>query len=398
MFNQKRLTFEQAWSVISDIAKACREFNELQFKYRQLALSVILAAYAAIGYFWVNADKGEAPPVTAGSSALPAKPEGLKEGKPAAESRPAESDRKSDSSNATSAKAAPSPETINRLEMIFFGIGLISAFTSWVIWQIDARYHRLLEANFNAAKDFEERLSKRATPNSPALIHLAMAGNTPESSVILSMSIFYWLAAIAGMLPWYAFVFLHRSVPWFGTSANMSGLVSATVLTAVFVASYYFGIKLKSSDTKKQYPERPSTDHCSSNSTKVFDGRLRDSARMAFKRAYCDYSDFAVGAAVLACNEAGEKDVFVGCNVENASYGLTMCAERNAIASAVAAGYHVVEQVLVYTDTVEPTPPCGACRQVIHEFGPQAKICLASPSRERFFKIEELLPHPFGKV
>src|SRR5204863_9331542 len=89
--------------------------------------------------------------------------------------------------------------------------------------------------------------------------------------------------------------------------------------------------------------------------------KMKEEARAAMKNAYCDYSDFAVGAAVLT--ESGE--IFVGCNVENASYGLTMCAERNAIFQALAHGRRDVKAVVVVTPTETPTTPCGACRQVI---------------------------------
>ena len=92
----------------------------------------------------------------------------------------------------------------------------------------------------------------------------------------------------------------------------------------------------------------------------------------AAAHAYCPYSHFRVGAAVLT--DRGE--IFAGCNVENASYGLTICAERNAVFQAVAQadGPLVIRAVVVYTPTAEPTAPCGACRQVINEFGPDAEV------------------------
>src|SRR5271169_5350356 len=88
-------------------------------------------------------------------------------------------------------------------------------------------------------------------------------------------------------------------------------------------------------------------------------------ARQAASHAYCPYSRFHVGAAILT----GRGGIFAGCNVENASYGLTICAERNAIFQAVARqGATKIRAVLVYTPTKKPTAPCGACRQVINEF------------------------------
>jgi cytidine deaminase len=118
-------------------------------------------------------------------------------------------------------------------------------------------------------------------------------------------------------------------------------------------------------------------------------------AREAAARAYCPYSRFNVGAAVLT--SAGE--IFSGCNVENASYGLTICAERNAVFQAVSRGRGPlsIRAVVVYTPTAEPTAPCGACRQVINEFGPNALVvstCSGPDSLES--SLEQLLPKAFG--
>ena len=100
-------------------------------------------------------------------------------------------------------------------------------------------------------------------------------------------------------------------------------------------------------------------------------------ARAVRKRAHAPYSNFHVGAAVL--DERGR--VHVGCNVENASYGLTICAERNAIAAAVAAGARRLQAVAVVTETRPPGTPCGACRQVLAEFGgDDLVVLLASPT------------------
>lgn len=121
--------------------------------------------------------------------------------------------------------------------------------------------------------------------------------------------------------------------------------------------------------------------------------KMREAAREAMRNAYPEYSDFAVGAAVLT----GTGKTFVGCNVENASYGLTMCAERNAIFQAIAQGQRDLKAVVVVTPTEKPTTPCGACRQVINEFNPDADIfCFAEGNVVRQFKLTELLPHAFG--
>jgi cytidine deaminase len=125
--------------------------------------------------------------------------------------------------------------------------------------------------------------------------------------------------------------------------------------------------------------------------------RLRDAARLAATRAYCPYSRFPVGAAVLS--ESGA--VFAGCNVENASSGLTICAERNAVFQLVASGESPPRPraVLIYTPTPTPTTPCGACRQVLHEFGPDCLVISACDGPDSIeTTLERLLPHPFESL
>jgi cytidine deaminase len=121
--------------------------------------------------------------------------------------------------------------------------------------------------------------------------------------------------------------------------------------------------------------------------------RLEKAARAAAGKAYAPYSRFPVGAAVVA----GSGRVYSGCNVENASFGLCNCAERTAIFSAVAAGESVVAAVVVYTPTPLPTAPCGACRQVINEFGPDALVISVCDSKNRIdTRLSALLPGAFG--
>jgi cytidine deaminase len=123
--------------------------------------------------------------------------------------------------------------------------------------------------------------------------------------------------------------------------------------------------------------------------------QLVAAARQAAAHAYCPYSRFPVGAAVL--NDGGE--IFAGCNVENASFGLTICAERNAIFQAVASlpARLAIKAVVVFTPTEEPTSPCGACRQVINEFGPDAEvISVCNGSSMMVHRLSELLPLAFG--
>ena len=121
--------------------------------------------------------------------------------------------------------------------------------------------------------------------------------------------------------------------------------------------------------------------------------RLEKAPRSAAARSYSPYSCFPVGAAVIG----GSGRVYGGCNVENAAYGMCNCAERTAIFSAVAAGEREVTAVAVYTPTPLPTAPCGACRQVIHEFGPGALVISICDSKNRIeTRISALLPAAFG--
>lgn len=116
-------------------------------------------------------------------------------------------------------------------------------------------------------------------------------------------------------------------------------------------------------------------------------------AKAISQRAYCPYSNFRVGAAVLA----DDGQIFTGCNVENASYGLTICAERNAVFQAVANGKQKIVAVAIYTPTSAPSAPCGACRQVINEIGPNALIistCDGPTVLQN--KLSDLLPSAFG--
>lgn len=115
-------------------------------------------------------------------------------------------------------------------------------------------------------------------------------------------------------------------------------------------------------------------------------------AAAARERAYAPYSKFLVGAAL----EAEDGTVVTGCNVENASYGLTMCAERVAVGRGVADGRTRFRRVAVVTDTDDLTPPCGACRQVLWEFAPDAEVVLANlRGRTATYRMRELLPHAF---
>jgi cytidine deaminase len=117
-------------------------------------------------------------------------------------------------------------------------------------------------------------------------------------------------------------------------------------------------------------------------------------ARQIMRRAYAPYSGFQVGAAVL--NEDGT--IRAGVNVENASYPLSVCAERNAVAAMVLAGQHRILAVAVATEAERPTPPCGGCRQVLFEFGEADAPVVAEGAAgvRASWRLGELLPHAFG--
>lgn len=117
--------------------------------------------------------------------------------------------------------------------------------------------------------------------------------------------------------------------------------------------------------------------------------QLIQHAKEVRARAHAPYSRFAVGAALLSRSGA----VFCGCNVENLSFGLTICAERNAVAVAVAAGEREFEAIVIVADSKTPVTPCGACRQVLAEFCADLDVCSVNLSGERFeAKLSELLP------
>ena len=119
---------------------------------------------------------------------------------------------------------------------------------------------------------------------------------------------------------------------------------------------------------------------------------LRERALGAMARAYAPYSGFRVGAALLAADGS----ITEGCNVENASFPAGICAERGAVAAAVARGNRDFESIIIATEADEPTPPCGICRQVLEEFSPQLLVVsVTTGGREARWSLEELLPRAF---
>jgi cytidine deaminase len=111
------------------------------------------------------------------------------------------------------------------------------------------------------------------------------------------------------------------------------------------------------------------------------------------RNAYAPYSKFRVGAAI----EAADGRIFVGCNVESASYGLTICAERMALGAAVAAGSRALRRVAVTTEVDPPAAPCGACRQLLAEFGLNLEVIAVGPASEKRWTLGALLPDAFTK-
>jgi cytidine deaminase len=122
------------------------------------------------------------------------------------------------------------------------------------------------------------------------------------------------------------------------------------------------------------------------------DERLRAAAEEAMARAYAPYSDFRVGAALLSADGT----VIAGCNVENSSFPAGICAERGALAAAVALGHREFTHLALVTEGGEPSSPCGICRQALVEFAPELHVTSRTTSgAEACWSLADLLPHPF---
>jgi cytidine deaminase len=147
------------------------------------------------------------------------------------------------------------------------------------------------------------------------------------------------------------------------------------------------------SKPSKTKSKRPKPELAKSAISTAERDQLFEGARAATKRAHAPYSKFRVGAALLTSNG----DVFLGCNVENASYGMTNCAERTAIFSAIAKSGPKLEirAIAVMNDKGVDCSPCGACRQVIYEFGPDAIVFFKKDKSWKQSHITELLPYGF---
>jgi cytidine deaminase len=117
-------------------------------------------------------------------------------------------------------------------------------------------------------------------------------------------------------------------------------------------------------------------------------------AKAARRHAHAGYSEFKLGAAL----ETADGTIVTGCNIENATYGLTICAERVAMFKALSEGHRTFRRVAVVADTPTPTPPCGACRQILWEFAGDIDVILANlDTIAATHRLRDLLPHPFDR-
>ncbi len=144
---------------------------------------------------------------------------------------------------------------------------------------------------------------------------------------------------------------------------------------------------------KKKAPTRRKAKPAAATVSHIVDwSSLEEHAHAAQALAYAPYSKFHVGAALLTASG----NVFAGCNVENASYGLALCAERSAVAQAIAFGERDFVALVVSGGKHEPATPCGMCRQVLFEFAPELPVVCTDGTRTVAFRLSELLPSGFG--
>ena len=121
-------------------------------------------------------------------------------------------------------------------------------------------------------------------------------------------------------------------------------------------------------------------------------GKLYDAAIRARMNSCSPYSEFKVGAAIIT--QYGK--IYSGCNIESSSFGLTMCAERNALSAALCEGERVFSAILVVADTEKPVSPCGACRQLLYDYAPDITVIMSNLKKEKLeMNIKDMLKYPF---
>lgn len=395
MANSSDTAFKDAWSVTSEIAKACREFNELQFKYRQLAISLILAAYAAIGFLMTQPD----PAIKAGAETRAAQKTTTAKPADTVEAAPATKDAGQGTKSNNEPPATPStPAThADKMSLMVFGIGVLALLAIAFIFALDVRvYHQLLRAMFETGKKFENQPGLAGVLT--ARIHTAMGGSVAGAHPGWWISGFYWLVIVATLLPWYCYTLLFpvSNLNWWASSSVAQNVVMITcVLSLViwFVLNF-----LPGQTTVASSGNAPNTSGAIRQATyldqQLFD-ELYAQANAAKLNARAPYSGFHVGASVRA-TRGPDARIFSGCNIENAAYGSTMCAERNALGAAVAAGYDNITDVMLCTDSNLAIPPCGACLQVLAELAPNAAVHMVPQGRApSTMALPALLPSPF---
>ena len=127
--------------------------------------------------------------------------------------------------------------------------------------------------------------------------------------------------------------------------------------------------------------------------SKEIEGKLYDAAIRARMNSCSPYSEFKVGAAIIT--QYGK--IYSGCNIESSSFGLTMCAERNALSAALCEGERVFSAILVVADTEKPVSPCGACRQLLYDYAPDIMVIMSNLKKEKLeMNIKDMLKYPFG--
>lgn len=273
--SKRRPSYAEAWTSISDCAKACRDFNELQFKYRQLIITVVLASYAAMGYFWATAEASSKP---SGVSELAAAIEHLAVGKiqphtpaptdsasapavtnssgPKPSAKPTGHDifgnvllwqatKDSEVATVIAAKAKTAREVeARRVSLILMFVGTLTAIASIFIWILDCQvYHRLLVATFRAGLSFERKIFRTHGEAAPPLLHIWMHGAVPQSSgVEYLVSAFYGLASVSGLVPWALYVYLNAGVSNDWTTSVFAPRVALGLLALALVI---FGLRIR---------------------------------------------------------------------------------------------------------------------------------------------------------